>query len=260
MTDIFLYQGENNPPDIKLRDPTSLAGTIAYVLTCNSGNYSFSGIPATFKLEHGLSCASGSYIYAGKTANLVIGYQLTCSSGTYTYAGQPASLRVSHGLICNVASYVYSGKTATLQVDHSLSCSSGSYIYTGITATLNYVPGGIDYTLVCNSGIYLYSGMQAELTVVSPIVWIKDTHDPGITSRDRQKKQNRRIREELQKQFDRIELKETVKPQKVKSVYQPIHSNDWMDISKSIKESSIISSKRNDYESDDEEVILRLLA
>ena len=98
MTDVFLYAGEVSARDVKLRDPTTTGGKVAYVLTCAAGSYAYSGIAAGLNVVHSLTCASGAYAYAGNAATLTyvpgaatVNYTLTCAAGAYAYQGNDAT-------------------------------------------------------------------------------------------------------------------------------------------------------------------------
>lgn len=125
MTDVFLYQGESNPSDVKLRDPTTPGAKVDYVLTC----------------------AAGAYAYAGQAAVLTVARNLSLAAGAYSYTGQAASLTVSRNLALDAGAYAYAGNDATLdyvpgaaKIDYTLDCEAGAYVYTGQDAVLAYEP------------------------------------------------------------------------------------------------------------------------
>jgi len=127
MPDIFLYQGEANPNDIVLSNPTVQRGGGSSV------NYT-------------LTCAVGSYVYTGQTATLGLARKLALDVGAYVYTGQAATLTVARRLALDAGAYVYAGNNATLdyvpgRVDYTLACDAGAYVYTGQDATLDYSAG-----------------------------------------------------------------------------------------------------------------------
>ena len=126
MPDIFLYQGEVNPNDIVLSDPTVQRGggsPVNYTLVCASGSYVYTGQAATLTLARKLSLAAGAYVYTGQAATLAVARKLALDAGAYTYTGQDATL-----------TYVAGG------VDYTLECEPGAYLYTGQDAILDYQP------------------------------------------------------------------------------------------------------------------------
>jgi hypothetical protein len=150
MPDIFLYQGEANPNDIVLSDPTVQRGggsSVNYTLTCASGSYVYTGQAATLELARKLSLAAGAYVYTGQAATLVVARNLSLAVGAYTYTGVAASLKL----------------------DRKLALAAGAYSYAGLPATLTYVPGAakIDYVLACAAGAYVINGQDAVLTYTS---------------------------------------------------------------------------------------------
>jgi len=150
MPDIFLYQGEANPNDIVLSDPTVQRGGGSSV------NYT-------------LTCASGSYVYTGQAATLGLARKLSLAVGAYVYTGQAATLTVARRLALDAGAYVYTGQAASLTVARKLSLAAGAYAYVGQDATLTYVPGAarVDYVLACAAGAYAISGKNAGLVYVN---------------------------------------------------------------------------------------------
>ena len=147
MPDIFLYQGEANPNDIVLSNPTVQRG---------------GGSPVNYTLV----CASGSYVYTGQAATLGLARKLDLATGAYVYTGQAATLTVARRLALDAGAYVYTGQAASLTVARKLALDAGAYAYVGQDATLTYVPGAakIDYVLACAAGAYVYTGQDATLT------------------------------------------------------------------------------------------------
>lgn len=97
---------------------------------------------AATPVNYVLTCDSGTYTYTGQAATLSLERRLTCDTGAYVYTGQDATLQVRRSLVCDVGSYVYTGNDAALTyvpgaVNYTLTCDSGSYVYTGQDATLS---------------------------------------------------------------------------------------------------------------------------
>ena len=69
MPNVFLYTGEVNPNDVKLRDP----------LTSGAASYT-------------LACAVGVFIFTGISANFIKAVNLTASVQTYTLTGNSVTL------------------------------------------------------------------------------------------------------------------------------------------------------------------------
>lgn len=151
MPDIFLYQGEANPNDIVLSDPTVQRGggsPVNYTLVCASGSYVYTGQAATLTLARNLSLAAGAYVYTGQAATLTVARQLSLAAGAYAYVGNAASLTVARKLALAAGAYAYVGQDATLtyvpgaaKIDYVLACAVGAYVYTGQDATLTYRAG-----------------------------------------------------------------------------------------------------------------------
>ena len=201
MTDVFLYSGEVSPNDVKLRDPTVVAGKQNYVLTCAVGAYGYSGsaatltyVPGVTKVDYTLVCAAGAYTYAGVAATLKFARSLSLAAGSYSYAGTATALKVARKLSLAAGAYTYAGTATGLKLERKLSLATGTYTYagtatglkvarklaldagaygvTGQAATLTYVPGAsaVAYTLDCAAGSYDLSGQAASFSYVSGFV------------------------------------------------------------------------------------------
>lgn len=94
-----------------------------------------------------LTCDVGSYTYTGIAADLKVRHSLVCAAGAYTYTGVAATLNVAHSLVCSPGAYTYTGQDATLRRGYSLACDTGVYSYSGIPATLTYSTASVETTL-----------------------------------------------------------------------------------------------------------------
>jgi hypothetical protein len=86
--DIFLYSGETNPSDVRLRDPTVSAATI-YTLIAETVAFIETGIAA--RLTARLVGGVGAYVDTGKTAALR--NALSGGIGAYSETGRSAPLQ-----------------------------------------------------------------------------------------------------------------------------------------------------------------------
>jgi len=126
--DVFLYSvpAGASPTDVRLRDPTTTSGPVAYNLTGDAGAYALTGQTATFKTGRLLSGATGSYALSGQAATL-------------TYI--PGIGSVAYSLSGAKGAYALTGQAAGFNVGRLLSGSAGAYSVSGQDGTLTYTPG-----------------------------------------------------------------------------------------------------------------------
>jgi len=136
--------------DLRSLEESSGGGSVSYVLSCNSGSYTYTGQAASLTVERKLSLAAGAYTYSGQAAGLTVDRRLALAAGSYTYAGQAASLGLERKLALAAGAYAYAGNAATLDyvpgagaINYVISLAAGSYAYTGQDATLDYVAGAV---------------------------------------------------------------------------------------------------------------------
>lgn len=117
------------------------AGGTNYILVCDVGAYTYTGIDATLSLRRSLLCDTGTYAYTGQDATLLLNRNLACDTGVYTYTGLDSTLSLQHSLVCATGAYTYNGLDVTLSFNRNISCDSGAYAYTGNAAVLTYQAG-----------------------------------------------------------------------------------------------------------------------
>ena len=123
MTDIFLYQGEASPADVKLRDPTSGGGGSTIVLSPTEGALSLAGQIASITLI--IAAVAGSLVLGGNAPAL--NQQLVPATGVLVLSGQSPAL--SQQLVPTAASVVKTGNAPALA--GQLVPTSGSLVLSG---------------------------------------------------------------------------------------------------------------------------------
>lgn len=167
MTDVYLYLGEPNPADVRLRTVPPAAG---YSLAVDAGAFVWAGsnaslregfgifvqpgaflvngIDAALKEGHRILPAAGAFLLTGTSAALLKGYRLSVTSGTFAIAGANAGLREGHGVFVADGAFAVTGLNADLIYtpvgSYALAADPGAFDVIGQPATFVYAPGSVD--------------------------------------------------------------------------------------------------------------------
>ncbi len=148
MPDVFLYQGEASPKDVKLRDPTVAggAGPTAYTLTCLNGAYAITGSSANLLFNRIVIATSGSYAITGNNQGLIATRLLNLTAGAYAITGNSSNTLFNRRSIATAGSYSLTGNNANTLSNKIMTAIAGAYSITGNNADLNYSAGVADET------------------------------------------------------------------------------------------------------------------
>jgi hypothetical protein len=137
----------------------------SYVLSAESGTFSYTGGTAGLAFNRALAAAGGTFAYTGGDASFVFTRKLAADSGTFSYTGGDATLVFSRKLVADGGTFSYTGGDATLTYtpvgSYTLPADSGTFSYSGGDATFAWTRA---YTLTAESGTFSLSGGDADLT------------------------------------------------------------------------------------------------
>jgi hypothetical protein len=149
MTDVFLYSGEPNPSDVRLRDPTQ-PSTITTILTPIAGNISLAGQVASIVLI--LAAVSGVLTIGGNTPSLTS--TLAPTEGAVVKGGNAPNINT--GLVPTTGSVVKTGNNPTLALQ--LQPLVGALVKSGLSPSLAW-------QLVTGSGTVIKNGYVPTVVV-----------------------------------------------------------------------------------------------
>lgn len=133
MVDVFLYSGEANPADVRLR---AVPPAVAYTLALDPGVF---------------ACT-------GEAAGLTAGLRVVGEIGSFAFTGQNTSLRTGYGVFGQVGAFAFSGTDATLTTGYQIVPASGAFALTGVSADLRH-----GHLVAPAEGAFAWSGSNAAL-------------------------------------------------------------------------------------------------
>lgn len=137
MPDVFLYPGEANPSDVKLRDPTVAgAGHVVNTLTANPGQVDITGTNAGALATRRVTASSGSLVIVGTNAGVIANRRVTASAGAVTVTGTSATVKTQRFFTLSPGVVTVTGANVGVLPTRRLTASNGSVAITGTSATV----------------------------------------------------------------------------------------------------------------------------
>src|SRR5574343_102061 len=187
-----------------------------------------------------LAFTTGGISFAGSGTETISG-SLTATLGSITFAG--SGLETETGALAFTTSGISFAGSGTETEIGTLTFISGGIQFAGIgTVTSADVTGTLAFTT--DSIVFAGSGIETETGQVSvttdgisfagrgQIVYARDTHD-GFTKREQRKttikKRDEKLKQEIQRQFERIIEGKTDNPQKLQEIKEELYTSDYLD-------------------------------
>lgn len=140
--------------------PAFIEGTVSYIITIDSENFSLTGTDSTLKVDRKLTADSGSFNLTGTDVALKTARTINLSSGNFSLTGTDASLKTNRLLIADSNLFTLTGSDTSLELGYKLTSDSGTFNLTGSDSALKFTR-----LLSTETNSFVLSGSAATLKV-----------------------------------------------------------------------------------------------
>ena len=143
--DVFLRSvpSDANPNDVRLYDPTTISGPVAYAVTLSAAAYALTGANLALVTSRKVALSAAAYAYIGSSLASVVSRKAALLPAAYTVTGASLAPLTARKVTLTASAYALTGASLTAtytpgagQIAYAVTLTAATFAYTPSTLTV----------------------------------------------------------------------------------------------------------------------------